>query len=442
MTSAFTGATCTEDAYTIYTATYDGHTDTNTVTSENSAAGHDYKAEVTDPTCTAGGYTTYTCSRCGDTYTANATEALGHTPGEAVIENEDAATCTKAGSYEEVVYCAVCDTELSRVTKGIEKIAHTPGDAVIENRTEASCTVPGSYDSVIYCTVCGAELERESGIVIPATGHTPGEAVRENVADPTCTAEGSYDEVVYCAVCGEEMTREAKSIEKKAHTPGAEVRENEIAPDCVNAGSYESVFTCTVCGNEISRETVEIPALGHDWSDWQTVTAPAVGVPGTARRICFRCNEVETKEIPALDAPKDRVVQFVVSGSMHYVVHMPDVNYEIYSKQTPAIYWYEGEDLSFDIVLHPDCKYENYVVTLNDVELGQNPDGTYTIPGGTDYVKINVNPVTTTDNGGSGSHTSTGGVCKYCGKVHPGNLWGMIVAFFHAIFYFFKHLFG
>ena len=68
------------------------------------------------------------------------------------------------------------------------------------------------------------------------------------------------------------------------------------------------------------------------------------------------------------------MIQFVVTGSMHYVVHMQDVNYEIYSKKTPAIYWYEGEDLSFDIVLHPDCGYENYIVTLNDVELKQNPD--------------------------------------------------------------------
>ena len=134
------------------------------------------------------------------------------------------------------------------------------------------------------------------------------------------------------------------------------------------------------------------------------------------------------------------MVQFVVSGSMHYVVHMPNVNYEIYSKDTPAFYWYEGEDLSFDVILHSDCKYKQYVITLNGVELKQNADGSYTIPGGTDYVKININPVTTAAE--SGGPVSEGSVCKFCGKVHPNNFWGILVAFFHTIFYFFKHLFG
>jgi hypothetical protein len=205
--------------------------------------------------------------------------------------------------------------------------------------------------------------------------------------------------------------------------------------------------TCTEAGEETrgcSRcdltENRTVPALGHTWGEWITVREATVNEDGLERRVCLVCNETEERVIPFV-GEKNRTVQFVVTGSMHYVVHLQGVDYEIYSKHTPAIYWYDGADLTFNVVLHSDCGYSDYTVSLNDKALSQNPDGTYTIPGGTDYVKININPVSTATSDG-GSHTSSGGVCKYCGKVHPNNLWGMIVAFFHAIFYFFKHLFG
>ena len=47
-----------------------------------------------------------------------------HTPGQTVIENEVAATCKAAGSYDEVVYCTSCHAELSRTPKTIAKLAH------------------------------------------------------------------------------------------------------------------------------------------------------------------------------------------------------------------------------------------------------------------------------------------------------------------------------
>ncbi len=50
---------------------------------------------------------------------------------------------------------------------------HTPGQAVKENEVAATCTEDGSYDSVVYCTVCGEEISRET-VTIPATGHDWG----------------------------------------------------------------------------------------------------------------------------------------------------------------------------------------------------------------------------------------------------------------------------
>ena len=48
--------------------------------------------------------------------------ATGHTPGEAVKENETSASLNAPGSYEEVVYCSVCKAELSRVEKEIPQL--------------------------------------------------------------------------------------------------------------------------------------------------------------------------------------------------------------------------------------------------------------------------------------------------------------------------------
>ena len=153
-----TAPTCTEDGYTTYTCTRCEDTYTDNVTP---ALGHDYHAEVTEPTCTAGGYTTYTCTRCGDSYKTDETEPLGHKPAEAVRENETAPTCTVPGSYDEVIYCAVCDAELHRETKAAEALGHAWDDGTVT--LEPTETEPGV--KTFTCTRCG-ETRTE---VIPAT---------------------------------------------------------------------------------------------------------------------------------------------------------------------------------------------------------------------------------------------------------------------------------
>ena len=64
---------------------------------------------VNEPTCTKEGLRERTCS-CGEKETEQIA-ALGHSAGEAVRENEKAPTCTEKGSYEEAVYCTVCEEE-------------------------------------------------------------------------------------------------------------------------------------------------------------------------------------------------------------------------------------------------------------------------------------------------------------------------------------------
>ena len=159
---------------------------------------HSYEAEVTEPTCTEEGYTTYTCE-CGEIYVDDEVSALGHTSAEAVKENEKAATCTEDGSYDSVVYCSVCEAEISRETVTVEATGHTAAEAVRENEKAATCGEAGSYDSVVYCSVCNAEISRET-ITIVATGEHTAEIIPGTPAtfDNTGLTEGKR-----CSVCGE-----------------------------------------------------------------------------------------------------------------------------------------------------------------------------------------------------------------------------------------------
>ena len=106
---------------------------------------------VTDPTCTEEGYTTYHCDICNENIKGNTLSSLGHTSHEPVVENRIEATCTENGSYDSVVYCSVCDVELSRETITIDATGHTAGNAVEENRSAPTCTEHGTYDSGVYC---------------------------------------------------------------------------------------------------------------------------------------------------------------------------------------------------------------------------------------------------------------------------------------------------
>lgn len=110
------------------------HAEISRETTTVPAIGHDWDegTVTTATTCTTDGVRTYTCKHdASHTYT-EAIPATGHTPAETVRENEVAATCSTAGSYDEVVYCSVCHEEISRVKKTtpIDEDAHDWGEWV------------------------------------------------------------------------------------------------------------------------------------------------------------------------------------------------------------------------------------------------------------------------------------------------------------------------
>ena len=341
------------------------------------------------------------------------------------------ATCTAKGtvSYE----CTVCHAAKTETGDfGGHTLTFVPAAAGVD------CEHYGVIAHYI-CGVCGKTFTDETAAVEITDvsdhvygAHTPGETAQENVVPATCTTPGSAKNVTRCAVCSEVIASEDVTlpIDENAHV--------------WNEWTTDVPATCTADGTEIRTcaedashtETRTVKAFGHDWSEWVTVIEVTPEEDGLLRRTCNICGETEEQTVK-FNGEKDRKVQFVVSGNMSYVVYMDDIEYHIYNKSTPALYWYKEKSLTFDVVTYSTWGADGIVVSLNGKELAPNANGSYTIPAGTDYAKINCYPAAATVTQGE----SHGDTCPFCGKVHPSNIWGRIVAFVHVIFAFFQKLF-
>ena len=256
---------CTQAGQRKYTCTRCGDTKTETI----GALGHSWNSGVVteEPTCTEDGLRTYTCTRCSDTKTETI-GALGHEEGEAVRENEVAATCEKEGSYDLVVYCTRCGEEISRTRQTIAALGHSWNSGVVTE--EPTCTEDGLR--TYTCTRC-SDTKTET---IGALGHEEGEAVRENEVAATCEKEGSYDLVVYCTRCGEEISRTGQTIAALGHKPSATWESDEN-------GHYKT------CAND---PTERLESSAHTY-EWVTDRDPTCTAEGSRHRECSICSYIE-----------------------------------------------------------------------------------------------------------------------------------------------------
>ena len=276
------------------------------VTVVTCTAGHtmDSGTVTEQPTCTEPGMRTYTCAVCGYTQMEEI-PANGHTPAEAVRENESAATCTEDGGYDSVVYCAVCSDELTRTSVTVPAVGHDWGEwetvapateeqdgqrirtcrndsthvetetipqlahqhvLTVVQETAAACTEDGMA-AHWKCIGCGARFADENGetevtaeaLRIPAKGHVPGEPESEVTKEPTCTETGQKTTVTECIVCGTVCETTTEAIPPRGHVPGEPVIENVTPAVGTDPGHHEEVVYCTVCHAEMSRERVYEP---------------------------------------------------------------------------------------------------------------------------------------------------------------------------------------
>lgn|GEM_PF-5365033 len=347
------------------------------------ANGHIYETineNVVAPTCTEPGHhdEVSVCKSCGEhdelTRVTINDAPLGHKALPAQKENEVKETCTTEGGYDMVIRCENCGEVISSehhtiqatghnfgawsvvtpatcTEQGLERricandpnhieeraipaLGHTPSAATKENEIEATCVTDGSYDTVVYCSVCHEELSRETH-VIEATGHNFGAWTVTKEA--TCSEYG--EETRYCA--HDNNHKETRYIEKIAHTPSAAVMENEVAPTCTKEGSYDEVIYCSDCHEELSRKNVVVPALGHEFGEWEVTTEPTCTKTGEETRHCIHqgCEETEVRSVEKLPHnPAEAVVENEVApgcttkGHYDLVVYCSDCHEELSRK--------------------------------------------------------------------------------------------------------------
>lgn len=264
--------TCTEKGEKTHHCTDEGCDKTWIETIPATGHQHTEIRDKKEATCEENGYSgdTY-CKDCGQLISKGSEiKAKGHTWNNGKVTEE--ATCKKEGI--KTYTCSICgDTK----TEAIPKKEHSFDEGKVTKK--ATCTEDGL--KVYTCKNCGETKEE----ILKATGHQHTEVRNEKKA--TCKEEG-YSGDIYCTDCGE-LIKKGSATEKSDHD--WKVTSEEKAT-CEKDGS--KTYTCADC-KETKTET--IPATGHKFGDWQTVTTQSVFTCGVQKRICNVCGKEETRNV-------------------------------------------------------------------------------------------------------------------------------------------------
>ena len=283
-TAADIPATCTEDAKTVYTATFGDPfaTQTAIVTAEGTAAGHDWSdttyswsadlsactasrvcarghvetetakaaVETTGNACT-GGVTTYSVTFTNPAFVAQsdtvAFNGVGHS--EEIIPGV-AATCVKTGLSEGKI-CLVCWEFLVEQKETNKDPNNHEGPFVLGLNADvpSTCTTPG-YHTEGICKACGVEVKTE----LPLDSDNHGKVVVLPAEPATCVSTG-LTEGMKCAGCGKILV-EQKETDKDPNNhegPMALVSNADVPSTCTTPG-YHTERICKACGVEVKTE--------------------------------------------------------------------------------------------------------------------------------------------------------------------------------------------
>ncbi len=239
------------------------------------ATGHAWDAgKVTkEATCEEAGVKTYTCTSCKATKTEDI-KALGHKEvKDAAVE----ATCEKDG-LTEGSHCSVCNKVL--VAQNVVKaLGHKEvKDAAVEATCEKDGLTEGSH-----CSVCNKVITEQKKI--PATGHAwdAGKVTKE------ATCEEAGVKTYTCTSCKATKTEDIKALGHK------EVKDAAVEATCEKDGLTEGSH-CSVC-NKVITEQKKIPATGHEFSSWKTISQATVFSPEKQSHSCSACGKSEQREV-------------------------------------------------------------------------------------------------------------------------------------------------
>lgn len=183
-------------------------------------------------------------------------EECTHMAGEPVQENVKAATCTLSGSYDSVVYCQICEEEISRETCLMPALGHTL--QTVPGRS-ANCLTAGMTDGQV-CSVCGVTIKEQTAIA--ASGHSW--SAWKTTAKATVFAPEKQQAV--CSVCG------AVKVQNKGKKLTATIR---VSVSTLLLQKKQKTTACKV-----------IFANGDSVKSWKSSNTKVVKVSGRADGTC------------------------------------------------------------------------------------------------------------------------------------------------------------
>jgi len=206
-----------------------------------------------------------------------------HTASEWIIDKP--ATCIEEGKKHTV--CIGCDEIIETVTINISG-THTIGNTSKENIVNATCNDKGSYEEVVFCAFCNTEMSRVYKET-DSLGHI--EVIDTSIA-PTCTAKG-LTEGKHCSRCTETIIAQTV-LDALGH---AEVIDVGTAPTCTQSGVSDGKH-CSRCKEILVAQTV-VDELGHDYE--AVIVEPTVLQNGSAKYTCSICSDSYTDIIIPMD---------------------------------------------------------------------------------------------------------------------------------------------
>ncbi len=319
-------------------------------------------------TCAATGLTEGKhCSVCGKVIVAqNIIPARGH------IETNIAAisaTCTSEGRTQGK-QCLICKEILVAQTV-VAKLAHTTGAVIVENNIAPDCVNNGSYQNVVYCTICNTELKRET-VIVDALGHT--EAIDKEVT-PTCTSTG-LTEGKHCSVCNEVIVAQT-IISALPHT---EVIDAAVPPTFTEVGITEGKH-CSVCETVIVAQKLTLSGSRYGYYDFANRTNGAAMQELYYDLYCI-CEQfmLSTQNVEAVDGLY--VIGTINANDYFLTIDEVVAVWKVFYAENPKYYWLSNT-ITFTGPALPLCIDEVYANadyrTLCDAAIEEMVDACYEI---------------------------------------------------------------
>ena len=219
--------------------------------------------------CEEAGEMTYTCTICGEKKT-EVIPATGHSFSKWTTVTPP--TLTEDGLQTRD--CENCGMEESRAIRKLQSVDDKPADS--ENPGTSSPSNPGTTNP-------GNPGTDDPGTDDPSNPGTD-DPETDDPSNPGTDDPGTTDP--------------EKDPQEHVHTydSGTVTRK----ADCETSGMM--TYTCTECGE---KKTEEIPATGHSFGKWTTITHPTLTEDGLQTRDCENCGMEESRAIPKPQSEDD-----------------------------------------------------------------------------------------------------------------------------------------